>query len=592
MFNNLIFDFDNTLYDYSHCYNEALNTVFIYLQEKLKINIEDIKYQFQQQKKIIQNSINNQASSHNKCIQFKKIVEFYHLPVEEAIVLYDLFIDNFNKHLKLYDYVEDFLKICIDNNIKCFLLTNNICYEQLFRLKKLNLCKYFTKIYTSEELGTEKPDPKIFNTILQENNIQKNEVAMIGDSFNMDIESVNLLNIYGFWFQNKLNNNICLDFKENYCIFSKYSTLITFFKEYYYEASKFIKLSTFCGERYDLVQAGGGNISFKINDFLFIKSSGCLLSDMDYNKNYVGLCRNTILNNLDFIKNENKKSREKEAKNIVDSSIYFLKNYKPSIETTMHSLTKKYTVHLHPLQFLKICALDNCEALLKEHFKHFCFIEYFTPGIDVALELKKKYLDVNHESHESHESHENHENNKDIIFLKNHGIVLTKNTIEELYLLLEEVINILEKLIQLDFKKYKLTNYISKLMNTITNENTISFVCDDSLIINLYNHIINLKPYFPDKLVYCGTELVILEYIYEKDIDLIKNYMKMNSEIPKIFYLQENIYINSNSLKKCIEIESLLKSHLLCYNENNIILSEQENNYLNNWDAEKFRKKI
>ena len=27
-----------------------------------------------------------------------------------------------------------------------------------------------------------------------------NEVAMIGDSFENDIQSVNLLNIYGFWF--------------------------------------------------------------------------------------------------------------------------------------------------------------------------------------------------------------------------------------------------------------------------------------------------------------------------------------------------------------------------------------------------------
>ena len=28
------------------------------------------------------------------------------------------------------------------------------------------------------------------------------------------------------------------------------------------------KLSKYCGERYDLVQAGGGNISFKFKDFL------------------------------------------------------------------------------------------------------------------------------------------------------------------------------------------------------------------------------------------------------------------------------------------------------------------------------------
>ena len=48
--------------------------------------------------------------------------------------------------------------------------------------------------------------------------------------------------------------------------------------------------------------------------------------------------------------------------------------------------------------------------------------------------------------------------------------------------------------------------------------------------------------------------------------------------------------LSSNSLKKCYEIESVLKSHLLCYNEKNILLKEEELDYLNNWEAEKYRK--
>ena len=66
----------------------------------------------------------------------------------------------------------------------------------------------------------------------------------------------------------------------------------------------------------------------------------------------------------------------------------------------------------------------------------------------------------------------------------------------------------------------------------------------------------------------------------------------MYNEIPKIFLHENNIYINSNSLKKCIEIEALFKCHLIGYNNNNEILTHEENNYLNNWDAEKYRKNI
>jgi len=572
MFNYLLFDLDNTLYNYEVCYKNALEHIINYIHQKYNLNKHDLYIQFKKIKKIFQNTTINNASSHNKCIQFKKLCEYFHLPLELSIHLYDLFIEEFDKNLVLYENVEGFLQFCISKNIKLYIVTNNLFYEQVCRLKKLNILKYFDKIYSSEEFGLEKPDTKLFYSILQENNINKNEVAMIGDSYKMDIESVNLIDIYAFHFNNNFEGdlNIC----KEYTHFKNYNYLLTFFQNYYQEAELFIKLSKFCGERYDLVQAGGGNISFKLNNLMFIKSSGCLLSDIEINKNYVCIDKDYINNNVKNIIHENKKVREQEAKKYVDESIYFLKNYKPSIETTMHALTKKYTVHLHPLQFLKICALENCQELLKTHFEDFCFINYFTPGIDVALELKKKY------------------NNEDVIFLKNHGIVLTHNSIDELYNLLDKVICLLEKIININYNEYKMTNYISKLMNNITNTNTVSFISNDYQIKNLFNTKINFKPYFPDKLVYCGISIVVLENIYKKDVQEINNYISIYCEIPKIFLLNECVYINSNSIKKCIEIESLLKSHLLCYNEKNIVLSDDENIYLNNWDAEKYRKKI
>lgn len=48
----------------------------------------------------------------------------------------------------------------------------------------------------------------------------------------------------------------------------------------------------------------------------------------------------------------------------------------------------------------------------------------------------------------------------------------------------------------------------------------------------------------------------------------------------------------SNVFNKCKEIEEVLLSHFICYNELNIFLDKSEINYLNNWDAEKFRKNL
>jgi len=569
MFNHLIFDLDNNLYNYSLCNDKGLNKINIYIFNTYNIDLIIIQKSFNEIKKKYHNTVFHQASSHNKCIQFKKLCEYLDLPIEESCNLYDLYIEEFNNYLELFDGVEKFLKLCQKNNINCYILTNNIYYEQIKRLKKLNICQYFKKIYTSEEYGIEKPDVKLFYSILQENNIHVDEVAMIGDSFKNDIQSVNLLGMYGFWFH---KNEI--EFHKNYCEFNHFNQLNKFFNKYYLEVNKFVQLSKYCGERYDLVQAGGGNISFKIDNFLFIKSSGCLLTDMEINKNYVCLNKTNIEQNLKNIISENKKQRELESKLLCDESILFLKKFKPSIETTMHSLTKKYTVHLHPLQFLSICALENCYELLKNKFKNFCFIHYFTPGIDVALELLKKY------------------NGEKIIFLQNHGIVITSDNIEEIYEILENTITQLENIIEKNFDDYKQTNYISKLMNKITNNLTISYLSDDIYLKNIFNKSINMHPFFPDKLVYCGIDIANLNNNYCIDQENIIAYQNKYNELPKIFYLNQKIYINSNSIKKCIEIESLLKSHILCYHQNNIILSNEENNYLNNWDAEKYRKKL
>ena len=47
------------------------------------------------------------------------------------------------------------------------------------------------------------------------------------------------------------------------------------------EIKKFIDISKYAGERFDLIQAGGGNSSIKLdNGQMIIKASGYLLSDI------------------------------------------------------------------------------------------------------------------------------------------------------------------------------------------------------------------------------------------------------------------------------------------------------------------------
>lgn len=574
MFKNIIFDFDNTLYDYESANKKAIDTVFCKLTENFNLN--NVNDTYEKEKKKFQNYCSN-ASSHNKFIQLKKIFEKYNLDLNQLNFYYNLYINIFINNLKLYPNLLDFLDFCTKNGIKMYILTNNTCKEQIERLQKLDLLKYFTKVYTSEEFGIEKPDIKLFYYVIQDINCNKNEIVKIGDNYKNDIEPLIFNNIYSFWF----NDNFSIN--NSYLEFDSYNNLLILFKKYYTDLNDFLYISNYVGERFDLVQAGGGNTSFKTDDIMFIKSSGCHLSNMDINKNYVGLNYKNIVKKIKNINDSDKKNRELKSKEIVESNIIFFKNNKPSIETTLHCLTKKYTVHIHSIQFNYISSLDNCNTILEKIFKRYCIIDYFTPGIDVTLELLKKY------------------NNESIIFMRNHGLVVTANTVDEIKELLYDVTNKLENELKLDYSKYHIVNHFSENLQAITKQKCVTYLSNNHNILEFIKnkHEKDLNKYFnsffPDKVVYCG-----IHYIYFKMEENLKNkiekYIEKYYEIPKIFILERNgkkyLYISSNSLNKCKEIEEVLISHLICYNDNNTFLSENEIEYLNNWDAEKYRKNL
>lgn len=571
MFKYILFDFDNTLYDYEDANKKAIEKVFCKLNENFNLN--NVNDTYEKEKKKFQNYCYN-ASSHNKFIQLKKIFEKYNLNLNQLTFYYDLYIDIFKNNLKLYSCLLDFLDLCSRNGIKMYILTNNTCKEQIERLQKLDLLKYFSKIYTSEEFGIEKPDVKLFYYVMQDINCNKNEIVKIGDNYKNDIEPLILNEIYAFWF-----NKTAFNIKKTHLEFNNYNMLFNFFKDYYNNVNEFLDISTHVGERFDLVQAGGGNISFKMGNIMFIKSSGCSLSSMNMNKNYVGLNFNSIKNRLKNIQSPNKKEREKQSKELVDSNIVFLKEYRPSIETSLHCLTHKYTVHLHPIQFNYISALENVDQILEKLFNDYCIIDYHTPGIDVTLELIKVYKQ------------------EKIIFMKNHGIVVTSDNSQDIIIILKNIIQKLESYLKLDLKKYHLVNDISYFLKQKYHDIFISYLVENEFINNYINKLNqeNLKKcfqsFFPDKVVYCGISCVFLKK--NKFVENINDYIKDYQEIPKIFiYLSDKkyMYISSNSLNKCRDIEQVLLSHLLCYKDDNIILKNEEIKYLNNWEAEKYRQ--
>lgn len=585
-FKGIIIDLDDTLYNHEICHEYAINIIFEMIFNFVKkinpdINILKIKDEYNDIKNNLKIEIGNTSSSHCRFIYFKHLFENFNIDFKYLDSLHSKYWNEFYSKIKLNEGVLDLLNFLKKINIKTCLLTDFDTIHQFKKLENLGILEYFENIITSQEIGVDKPNSKMFQSALRKMNLKSNEVIMIGDNYQKDILGAIKNNIYSFWFNNENNeNNKTLEIFENYIEFSNFETLVTFISNINDELIKFSDISRFCGERFDLTQAGGGNTSFKIENLMFIKSSGVILSDINSYNGY------TIVDNdklkLDIINKNYKKTDE-----------YCRILYKkPSIETYMHSILMKYVVHLHPIQVNKFGVNKYGREKLQSLFPNSLIIDYYSPGEPLCRQILELYS--NHKT----------------IFLLNHGVIFTSNNINEIYKNIDNVISKCSQFkTQIQYPNITRYDYVNKLSNMFDKIDTsckhVSYLCEDMVINEYLNNGINffkLKPTVPDYVVYCGIKCLFLN----KNDDIqqeIEKYIDNLEDIPKVIIIQnysmKYLYFIANSLKKCREIEGVLKANLLTVNntKGNILyeynfLDDNEIKYLTNWDAEKYRRKL
>jgi len=354
------------------------------------------------------------------------------------------------------------------------------------------------------------------------------------------------------------------------------------------EVNALVEISKYAGERFDLVQAGGGNSSVKFdNGEMIIKASGFLLSDVNENSGYSRVQTNEIVQivkNQNIIGEEDKRKRESLVSQLVKDATIDKIN-RPSIETLLHSFLYKYTLHTHPIVVNMLTVKKDWKDVLKAIFssEDIAFVSYKTPGIELALELDSELSNFN--------------TIPNIIFLQNHGLIVTSTHKNEIYEKTEYILENIEKFLKVDLNNYKTTNKITYLLNTIQKSNNISYLSED---IYLNEQLVKNKnlflstPFCPDSLVYCGISSVIIDDIF--DIQSIEKYKIKYYELPKIIIFENKLYFIAQNIKKAKEMEDVFKFHImvLVQNKQNSInlLDTEELAYLSNWEAEKFRQKL
>jgi ribulose-5-phosphate 4-epimerase/fuculose-1-phosphate aldolase len=349
-----------------------------------------------------------------------------------------------------------------------------------------------------------------------------------------------------FHFVNVKESSLLL--KNNYIEFGSFHDLNIFFERYFNTIDQLIFLSKYFGQSILNIQGPGGNISIKLDEIIFIKSSGAVLGNLSYSDGYCFADNNKCLELL-------KLGKELELK---DSKIF---GYKiPSMETFFHSFMKKYTVHIHfTLSNIIFCSNKEEDFTLNNFPYKYEIIRYIPPGLLLAQEVYKKY---------SKET--------DIYFLENHGIIITSDNLLSIIDMYENIYEYFNHLLDNKFEKELNTFYINK---------EYYFRKGKSLIIRHIDY-----PYLIlQKIKYCFPDLAI----FIEKIGIFNNLEELyeNMDHFNIIILNNSVYLCAENINKIYYLIELIDKYKILseysYNSLNRI---DDIKYLQNMEQEKFRK--
>lgn len=208
MIKAIIFDLDDTLYEYSKLNNKGIEKICEFTCKKLNISEEIFYEAFNRAKKDVKEELTEGvASSHNRLLYCQKTLEnLNENPFSISLEMYEIYWSYILNNMKLNENVLEVLKFCKENKIKIGICTDLTVHIQHRKIRKLEIDKYIDAIVTSEEAGEEKPSFKMYKNIIKKLKIEKEKALFIGDNLKKDVLGSKNYGMKALWYSEKKSN--------------------------------------------------------------------------------------------------------------------------------------------------------------------------------------------------------------------------------------------------------------------------------------------------------------------------------------------------------------------------------------------------
>lgn len=324
------------------------------------------------------------------------------------------------------------------------------------------------------------------------------------------------------------------------------------------------------GLRQDYFPGTGGNISLKLEDgSMFIKASGKRILHMNNEDGVVGLMYQDIKDHF----HETPYGEEGEEKSLaaIAASVHQNALGRPSIETGFHALLSTATIHSHSAYVNMLTCSSSFEIMIDTLFlgsdiPYLC-ISYAKPGYHLTHLFLDKVKRLS--------------SKPKVIFMKNHGVVVTAETLEDAIYLHEKVNTRIKNYFGFAENDYPMSNVVTH-NETSLRSNTVLLTDYIKNNIEIFEQI-NEYIIFPDLTVFCEDILVT-----DNTKDSAKIVIDKNTGMI--------IYNTSKKEAECIEENliafAFLHTYIKEHNLKPVYISKEDANSIKNMEQEKYRKSL
>jgi rhamnose utilization protein RhaD (predicted bifunctional aldolase and dehydrogenase) len=338
---------------------------------------------------------------------------------------------------------------------------------------------------------------------------------------------------------------------------------------------EFLELSRRVGNDILKTQGAGGNTSLKTDGVMWVKASGTWLAHAAERDIMVPVTIPPLVAALRDGDPRAEKSTDFVVEDLNTSGL------RPSIETSFHAaLLNPVVAHYHCVNAIALAVVERRDEVLAQRMESLADLKWATipyrrPGTPLAREVEKTSRDQ-----------------PDVLFLFNHGIIVTGETVQEVSERIARLSSVLatdpRQLPEPDMQALSEIAAGSGYHPASDPGSHKTALCPISMEFALGGSL------YPDHVIFLGVNLGVVA-AGQSALDLVQDYKNRGEEAPKMLLVPGKGVLLSDDLTQGGEVMARCLSEVVTRipaGEKIAYLSEAEEYELTHWEAEQYRQAL